>query len=148
MEPVEKSRLLSLGAQAFLLGFALSFIFATSNTLFLIDQGSERLPQAYIVIGLVISGTSYTLATLQRKRSTGAVATGGPLQQHDALARKTLDQVVGGGHARVAAADDGDVGPLPALERRVDGLAVEPSRLEPEAVHEKFMCGRGTILVI
>ena len=70
---------------------------------------------------------------------TGAVAAGGSLQQRDALARKTLDQVVGGGHARVAAADDGDVGPLPALERRVDDLAVEPRRLEPEAVHEELV---------
>jgi hypothetical protein len=78
---------------------------------------------------------------------TGAVAAGGPLQQHDALARKTLDQVVGGGHARVAAADDGDVGPLLALEWRVDDLAVEPRRLEPEAVHEELVELRRTFRI-
>ncbi len=53
--------------QAFFSGFAMAALYATANTLFLVDYGSERLPYVYIVTALVVSPVSYGYAELQKR---------------------------------------------------------------------------------
>jgi len=73
-KPDERTPLLLLIGQGFFIGAALTLLYMTANTLFLLNFGPETLPYLYLTSGLVISLASYGFAELQKRLALSGVA--------------------------------------------------------------------------
>lgn len=72
----ERTALAFLIGQGFFIGAALTLLYMTSNTLFLLNYGAETLPYVYIVSGLITAPISLGFAALQKRRSLATLALG------------------------------------------------------------------------
>ncbi len=72
-----KVPLVYLGTQAICVGFTLALLFTVGNTTFIVANGADRLPIAYLWIGLVTPLLSIGYNRLQRVWSVSRMGMGG-----------------------------------------------------------------------